>query len=195
MNFKKFTPLLYFFGAFVLVLGLKYFYKDQPSSQTVGLIAAVDGEKTEEAIPERISYNFDVKPILSDKCYTCHGPDPKSVQGEFRLDVSDHWYRISEEDPNKQIIFPGQLSKSELVDRIHSIRASHLMPPPESNLELTQREKKIIEKWIEQGAKWDNHWAYNPPLKNDPTNKVFDTWSTHTIDRFVAHQMDKNAHC
>ena len=191
MNFKKFTPLLYFFGAFVLVLGLKYFYKDQPSSQTVGLIAAVDGEKTEEAIPERISYNFDVKPILSDKCYTCHGPDPKSVQGEFRLDVSDHWYRISEEDPNKQIIFPGQLSKSELVDRIHSIRASHLMPPPESNLELTQREKKIIEKWIEQGAKWDNHWAYNPPLKNDPTNKVFDTWSTHTIDRFVAHQMDK----
>lgn len=191
MNFKKFTPLLYFLGAFVLALGVKYFYKDQPTSQTVGLIAAVDGEKSEEAIPERISYNFDVKPILSDKCYTCHGPDPKSVQGEFRLDISDHWYRPSEEDPNKQIIFPGDISKSELVDRIHSSRASHLMPPPESNLELTEREKKIIKKWIEQGAEWDTHWAYNPPVKRDPTTKDFDSWSTHTIDRFVAQQMDK----
>jgi len=191
MNFKKFTPLLYFLGAFVLAIGVKYFYKDQPTSQTVGLIAAVDGEKLEEAIPERISYNFDVKPILSDKCYTCHGPDPKSVQGEFRLDISDHWYRPSEEDPNKQIIFPGDISKSELVDRIHSSRASHLMPPPESNLELTEREKKIIKKWIEQGAEWDTHWAYNPPVKRDPTTKEFDSWSTHTIDRFVAQQMVK----
>jgi len=191
MNFKKFTPLLYFLGAFVLAIGVKYFYKDQPTSPTVGLIAAVDGEKLEEAIPERISYNFDVKPILSDKCYTCHGPDPKSVQGEFRLDISDHWYRPSEEDPNKQIIFPGDISKSELVDRIHSSRASHLMPPPESNLELTEREKKIIKKWIEQGAEWDTHWAYNPPVKRDPTTKEFDSWSTHTIDRFVAQQMGK----
>ncbi|MDA0201528.1 MAG: PSD1 and planctomycete cytochrome C domain-containing protein, partial [Bacteroidetes bacterium] len=191
MNFKKFTPLLYFLGAFVLAIGVKYYYKDQPTSQMVGLIATVDGEKLEEAIPERISYNFDVKPILSDKCYTCHGPDPKSVQGEFRLDISDHWYRPSEEDPSKQIIFPGEISKSELVDRIHSSRASHLMPPPESNLELTEREKKIIEKWIEQGAEWDTHWAYNPPVKRDPTTKGFDSWSTHTIDRFVAQQMGK----
>ncbi|MDA0936554.1 MAG: PSD1 and planctomycete cytochrome C domain-containing protein, partial [Bacteroidetes bacterium] len=177
--------------AFVLAIGVKYYYKDQPTSQMVGLIATVDGEKLEEAIPERISYNFDVKPILSDKCYTCHGPDPKSVQGEFRLDISDHWYRPSEEDPSKQIIFPGEISKSELVDRIHSSRASHLMPPPESNLELTEREKKIIEKWIEQGAEWDTHWAYNPPVKRDPTTKGFDSWSTHTIDRFVAQQMGK----
>ena len=155
-------------------LGVKYFTKDQPNSQTIGLVAAVDGENTFESIPERISYNFDVKPILSDKCYTCHGPDPKSVEGDFRLDINDHWYRTSEEDSNKQVIFPGEISKSELVDRIRSTRASHHMPPPESNLELTEREKKIIEKWIEQGAEWDRHWAYNPPIKRAPTASDFD---------------------
>lgn len=191
MPFNKFSPLLYFLGAFVLALGVKYFFNDQPRIQKVSLIAAVDGKNIEESLPERISYNFDVKPILSDKCYTCHGPDPKSVQGELRLDIVDHWYRISEEDSNKQIIFPGDVSKSELVDRIHSTRASHLMPPPESNLELTEREKIILEKWIEQGAEWDRHWAYNPPVKKEPRANDKDGWSTHIIDRFVVQQMDK----
>ncbi|MDB2520719.1 PSD1 and planctomycete cytochrome C domain-containing protein [Flavobacteriaceae bacterium] len=191
MSFNKFSPLLYFLGAFVLALGVKYFFNDQPRIQKVSLIAAVDGKNIEESLPERISYNFDVKPILSDKCYTCHGPDPKSVQGELRLDIVDHWYRISEEDSNKQIIYPGDVSKSELVDRIHSTRASHLMPPPESNLELTEREKIILEKWIEQGAEWDRHWAYNPPVKKEPRANDKDGWSTHIIDRFVVQQMDK----
>lgn len=191
MPFNKFSPLLYFLGAFVLALGVKYFFNDQPRIQKVSLIPAVDGKNIEESLPERISYNFDVKPILSDKCYTCHGPDPKSVQGELRLDIVDHWYRISEEDSNKQIIFPGDVSKSELVDRIHSTRASHLMPPPESNLELTEREKIILEKWIEQGAEWDRHWAYNPPVKKEPRANNKDGWSTHIIDRFVVQQMDK----
>jgi len=191
MSFNKFSPLLYFLGAFVLALGVKYFFNDQPRIQKVSLIAAVDGKNIEESLPERISYNFDVKPILSDKCYTCHGPDPKSVQGELRLDIVDHWYRVSEEDSNKQIIFPGDVSKSELVDRIHSTRASHLMPPPESNLELTEREKIILEKWIEQGAEWDRHWAYNPPVKKEPRANDKVGWSTHIIDRFVVQQMDK----
>ena len=191
MSFNKFSPLLYFLGAFVLALGVKYFFNDQPRIQKVSLIPAVDGKNIEESLPESISYNFDVKPILSDKCYTCHGPDPKSVQGELRLDIVDHWDRVSEEDSNKQIIFPGDVSKSELVDRIHSTRASHLMPPPESNLELTEREKIILEKWIEQGAEWDRHWAYNPPVKKEPRANDKDGWSTHIIDRFVVQQMDK----
>ena len=188
---KKFTPLLYLLGGFVLALGVKYFFKDQPKSQTQDLVASLDVENTDGSLPELISYNFDVKPILSDKCYTCHGPDPKSVEGNLRLDISDNWYRLSEEDANKQIILPGHTNKSELVDRIRSTRASHQMPPPESNLVLTEREKKIIERWIEQGAEWDTHWAYNPPVKSDPPSHEFGAWSTQTIDRFVAHQMDK----
>ena len=174
-----------------MALGVKYFFKDQPKSQTQDLVASLDVENTDGSLPELINYNFDVKPILSDKCYTCHGPDPKSVEGNLRLDISDNWYRLSEEDANKQIILPGHTNKSELVDRIRSTRASHQMPPPESNLVLTEREKKIIERWIEQGAEWDTHWAYNPPVKSDPPSHEFGAWSTQTIDRFVAHQMDK----
>jgi len=182
---------LFFLGAFILALGVKYFFKDQPKSQTEELLVSSDANNIDGPVPEEISYNFDVKPILSDKCYTCHGPDPKSVQGEFRLDIKDNWYRASIEDNSKQIIFPGHTNKSELVNRIRSTRASHQMPPPESNLVLNEREKIIIERWIEQGAEWDTHWAYNPPVKSNPIANNFHISSTDTIDLFIANQMFK----
>ena len=185
------TNLLYFIGAFLLAFGFKILYNNQPKSEISEVIGSEDLKTISAPIPDQISYNFDVKPILSDKCYTCHGPDPKSVKGNLRLDISDHWYRVSEADPKKQIIFSGAISKSELVDRIRSTKASHHMPPPESNLFLTEREKKIIEKWIEQGAKWENHWAYIPPLKNNPPAGNFDARRTQIIDRFIINQMEK----
>tara|TARA_S200000501_G_scaffold5420_1_gene4718 strand:+ start:3241 stop:5571 length:2331 start_codon:yes stop_codon:yes gene_type:complete len=191
MILKKFTPLLFFLGAFIIALGLKYYFKNQPKSNMAGLVFTLDANNTDAPIPEKISYNFDVKPILSDKCYKCHGPDPNSVEANFRLDVSDHWYRASAEDPRKQIIFPADVPRSELVNRIRSNRASHQMPPPESNLELTEREKKIIERWIEQGAEWETHWAYNPPIKSNPKTQDLQEWSTHTIDHFIGNKMFK----
>ena len=185
------TYLLYFIVAFILALGIKTIYNNQPQTEISVVLGLDDPETSLANIPENISYNFDVKPILSDKCYTCHGPDPKSVKGNLRLDISDHWYRTSDANPNKQIIFSGKVSKSELVDRIRSTKASHQMPPPETNLFLTEREKQIIEKWIEQGAKWETHWAYIPPVKNDPPQGNFDAQSTSIIDRFVIKQMVK----
>ena len=185
------TYLLYFIVAFVLASGIKAIYNNLPQTEISAVLGLDDPETSLANIPENINYNFDVKPILSDKCYTCHGPDPKSVKGNLRLDISDHWYRTSDANPNKQIIFSGKVSKSELVDRIRSTKASHQMPPPETNLFLTEREKQIIEKWIEQGAKWETHWAYIPPVKNDPPQGNFDTHSTSIIDRFVINQMEK----
>ena len=185
------TYLLYFIGSFLLALGIKAIYSNRPQTEISAVLGSDDPQTSLAKIPENISYNFDVKPILSDKCYTCHGPDPKSVKANLRLDISDHWYRTSDANPNKQIIFSGKVSKSELVDRIRSTKASHQMPPPETNLFLTEREKQIIEKWIEQGAKWETHWAYIPPVKNDPLPGNFDAQSTSIIDRFVIKQMVK----
>ena len=185
------TYLLYFIGSFLLALGIKAIYSNRPQTEISAVLGSDDPQTSLAKIPENISYNFDVKPILSDKCYTCHGPDPKSVKANLRLDISDHWYRTSDANPNKQIIFSGKVSKSELVDRIRSTKASHQMPPPETNLFLTEREKQIIEKWIEQGAKWETHWAYIPPVKNDPPPGNFNTQSTSIIDRFVIKQMVK----
>lgn len=188
---KKFTPVLYFFGAFALALFVKGIFNQEPKSGISVLNSSVLEATEDTPIPEVISYNFDVKPILSDKCYKCHGPDPKAIQGDFRLDVSDHWYRASEENPDKQIIYPSQITKSELVDRIRSTRSSHQMPPPESNLILTEKEKQIIERWIEQGAAWETHWAYIPPVKSSPPKNNFVDWNSNEIDHFVGYQMNK----
>lgn len=188
---KKVSPILFFLTAFVLAMLIKFFSQQQPMSPTISLVSDTEVSNQEFSLPEKISYNYDVKPILSDKCYKCHGPDPKAIEGELRLDVTDHWYRISKENPSKQIIFPSDLSKSELVDRIRSTRASHQMPPPESHLELSEREKQIIEKWIDQGAKWENHWAYIPPVKQPLPNVKFDLWHHNPIDRFIAAEWEK----
>ena len=88
---KKFTPLLYFFAAFIFSLCLRYIFKNQPNNQALESLIQKDTQEKAVILPDQVSYNFDVKPILSDKCYTCHGPDPKSVQGEFRLDIKDNW--------------------------------------------------------------------------------------------------------
>lgn len=161
---------------------VKGIFNSTPEEQTELLTSAED-EYVDLSIPEVISYNFDVKPILSDKCYVCHGPDPKAVQGKLRLYQKKDWYRISEEDPEKQIIAPSNIEKSELIDRIRSQRASHQMPPPESNLVLSEREKMVIERWIEQGAQWETHWAYLPPEKATVPNTVDKNASE--IDQFI----------
>ena len=179
---KKFTPILFFVAAFFLAMIVKGIFNSTPEEQTE-LLTSADDEYVDLSIPEVISYNFDVKPILSDKCYVCHGPDPKAVQGKLRLYQKKDWYRISEEDPEKQIIAPSNIEKSELIDRIRSQRASHQMPPPESNLVLSEREKMVIERWIEQGAQWETHWAYLPPEKATVPNTVDKNASE--IDQFI----------
>ena len=185
---KKFTPILFFVAAFFLAMIVKGIFNSTPEEQTE-LLTSADDEYVDLSIPEVISYNFDVKPILSDKCYVCHGPDPKAVQGKLRLDQKTDWYRISEEDPEKQIIAPSNIEKSELIDRIRSQRASHQMPPPESNLVLSEREKMIIERWIEQGAQWETHWAYLPPEKATVPNTVDKNASE--IDQFIYAEQQK----
>lgn len=179
---KKFTPILFLVAAFFLAMIVKGIFNSTPEEQTE-LLTSADDEYVDLSIPEVISYNFDVKPILSDKCYVCHGPDPKAVQGKLRLDQKTDWYRISEEDPEKQIIAPSNIEKSELIDRIRSQRASHQMPPPESNLVLSEREKMVLERWIEQGAQWETHWAYLPPEKATVPNTVDKNASE--IDQFI----------
>ena len=173
---------MFFVAAFFLAMIVKGIFNSTPEEQTE-LLTSADDEYVDLSIPEVISYNFDVKPILSDKCYVCHGPDPKAVQGKLRLDQKTDWYRISEEDPEKQIIAPSNIEKSELIDRIRSQRASHQMPPPESNLVLSEREKMVIERWIEQGAQWEAHWAYLPPEKATVPNTVDKNASE--IDQFI----------
>jgi len=108
--------------------------------------------------PEKISYNRDIRPVLSDNCFFCHGPDQNKRKGKLRLDVRD-------EAIKKEAIVPGKPDESELIQRIFTTDEDDLMPPPESHKTLTPAQKQLFRRWIAQGAEYQNHWAYVPPVK------------------------------
>jgi hypothetical protein len=107
---------------------------------------------------EKISYNRDIRPILSDKCFHCHGPDQKTRKGKFRLDVRD-------DAVAKGAIVPGKPGESELINRIFNSNEDDLMPPKDEHKPLTPEQKELLRRWIAAGAKYEKHWAYLPPVK------------------------------
>ncbi|MBT8184302.1 MAG: DUF1549 domain-containing protein, partial [Eudoraea sp.] len=135
-------------------------------------------------LPEKIDFNFHVKPILSDRCYTCHGPDENSRKAGLRLDI--------EEDAFKKLgtgnfaFKSGNPSNSESVRRILSDDPEVQMPPPEVHLSLSAREKATIIKWIEQGAEWKQHWAFAAPVEPQIPVTNESSWPViNPIDNFV----------
>lgn len=134
-------------------------------------------------LPNEIDFNIDVKPILSDKCYLCHGPDEGTRKAEMRFDTEDGLFvkTLKGNYPIK----PGNLSKSTAIERILSEDPNYKMPPPDAHLSLSPREKAVIIKWVEQGAKWKKHWAFiNPTKPSIP--KISKNWAiSNEIDAFV----------
>ena len=142
-------------------------------------------------IPENIDFNFHVKPIISDKCFACHGPDEKKREANLRLDTEEGLYQLTE-DLNSYVINKKNPEKSELLRRIFHENKSISMPPPESNLILTDHEKSILEKWIIQGAEWKKHWSYiKPILPSVPEVKNKD-WVNNPIDNFILKNIENN---
>ena len=138
-------------------------------------------------LEEDIDFNFHVKPILSDKCFACHGPDLNSIKGDLRLDIAEVATKKNVNTGNIAIV-PSKPSKSELVSRILSHDAEFMMPPAESNLKLTDKEKAILIKWVENGAKYKKHWAFIPP-KKVALPKV-ETATITEIDNFIFKKLE-----
>ena len=141
-------------------------------------------------LPEKIDYNFHVKPILSDRCFACHGPDAQNREAELRLDVPEEAYAALKSG-NGHAIVPGKTGQSLLIDRILSDDPKFIMPPPESNLVLSEHEKAILVKWIRQRAVYKPHWAFTKPEK-PPVPKAGKDWARNEVDRFVAHRLEQN---
>src|SRR3954470_7638604 len=115
------------------------------------------------APPAAIEFNRDVRPILSDQCFACHGLDAKKRKADLRLDQA-----ASALKPNKDgipAIKPGDLKASSLWERITTTDADDMMPPPESHKKLTDAQRDILKRWIEQGAEYQAHWSFIPPTK------------------------------
>ena len=142
----------------------------------------------QEELPEVIDFNYHVKPILSDRCYNCHGPDENSRKAGLRLDIESAAF--SKLNSGKRAITPGTTYSSELAHRILSTDPAVIMPNPDSNLTLNSREKAILLKWIDQGAEWKDHWSFIPPKKKDLDSKAF-PGLTNPIDQFVKLKLDE----
>ena len=138
---------------------------------------------------DEISYNFKVRPILSDKCYACHGPDANKRKAGLRLDIAEEAYKALKDNPDAHALVPGNPFQSEVYLRISSKDSSEMMPPPSSNLSLTPGEIEILKKWISQGAKYEKHWAFTPP-KQSPLPKIEDrSWVKNEIDYFILNKL------
>jgi len=126
------------------------------------LLAAPLAGARDAALPDRVEFNRDVRPILSDNCFKCHGFDKKHREGDRRLDTREG--ALAENDGVRAVV-PGKLGESDAHVRIHSADKDEQMPPPDSGKKLTPRQIAILDKWIEQGAEYQPHWAYLAPAR------------------------------
>lgn len=133
-------------------------------------------------MPERIEFNRDVQPILSDNCFKCHGFDKNHREGERRLDTRDGALADSE---GVRAIVPGNLGESDAHLRIHSTDKDELMPPPKSGKKLTARQIAILDKWIERGAKYQPHWAYIAPMRPTVPTVSEEAFVKNPVDALV----------
>lgn len=125
-----------------------------------------------------IDFNRDIRPILSENCFYCHGQDENKREAGLRLDD-----RQSAMDAGALI--PNDTSNSMLIQRVNSTDADVLMPPPESNRKLTDADKQLIADWIQQGAKYQNHWAFEKPTSPAEPDTSSSTWPRNVVDKFV----------
>ncbi|TAE76683.1 MAG: DUF1553 domain-containing protein [Verrucomicrobia bacterium] len=144
------------------------------------------------ALPETISFNEHIQPILSEYCYHCHGPDsgtrePKSAP--LRLDIETDAFALRED--GKPVIIKGKPADSLLVKRLHEKDPEFIMPPPESHKSLNAQQIALLEKWVEQGAPYEAHWSFLPIKRPTPPETGAD-WAKNPIDRFIAAKLDEN---
>ncbi|GGN03878.1 hypothetical protein GCM10010967_43400 [Dyadobacter beijingensis] len=142
-------------------------------------------------IPEEVDFNYDVKPILSDKCFACHGPDAKKQKAGLRLDTEEGAYKALKDAEGRHAIVPGDLAGSEMYTRLVSQDPKLKMPPPASNLALSVREIAVLTRWIEQGAAYKPHWSFIKPEKSELPRPELTGWARTPIDRFVLERLEK----
>jgi hypothetical protein len=146
-----------------------------------GLSAAAEAA---EDLPERVEFNRDIRPILSDRCFTCHGPDEEARKADLRLDLR--------ESATEWAVVPGSAEKSELIARVASDEADVRMPPTDSGKPpLAPREIALLRRWIDQGAEYEKHWSLIPPKRSEPPAVKNAAWPRGAIDRFILARLER----
>ncbi|MCE7060041.1 DUF1553 domain-containing protein [Dyadobacter sp. CY343] len=149
-----------------------------------------DVEVAMEALPEKLDYNQHVKPVLSDKCFACHGPDKAKQKGGLRLDLGESAFAKLSKNSGRVAISPGDLADSEFFHRIISSDPEYVMPTPESHLSLSAAEKAILIRWIDEGAEYKPHWAFVKPEKAEVPEIHHTNLAVNPIDHFVFKKLE-----
>jgi uncharacterized protein DUF1553/uncharacterized protein DUF1549/concanavalin A-like lectin/glucanase superfamily protein/cytochrome c len=149
----------------------------------VGCLAGVIARA--QTVAPSVNFDRQIRSIFSDRCFACHGPDEKQRIAKLRLDVRDGGAF------ERKIVVPGAAQQSLLFQRISSDRAGFRMPPTSAGNPLTAAQIELIGKWIDQGAKWENHWAYVAPKRPDVPPVSNPAWARNPIDAFVEARLDR----
>ncbi len=163
---------------------------DQPSRQAAATLPFEEAAAPESDLPVTVSFNEHIQPLLSEYCYHCHGPDSGTREPKdhpLRLDRPEDAFVLR--DNGLPAIIKGKPAESEVVKRMHLTDPEMIMPPPKSHKTMKPEEIALIERWIEQGAEFEPHWAFVPVKKPElPTSGA--DWAANPIDRFVAEKLE-----
>jgi len=159
------------------------------STEPVAAAAAPinDVKAAHNAWEKPVDFNRDIRPILSDACFTCHGPEEKSRQGNLRLDTKESFFA---ERKGYYIIVPASSATSRLYQKISSKDDAFRMPPAWSGRSLTPKQIELFRQWIDQGAKWQSHWAFDPPKRPAIPEVKDKTWPKNPIDNFTLARLE-----
>lgn len=131
-----------------------------------------------------VSFTRDIRPILSNNCFHCHGPDENTREADLRLDTRDGLLDFGP-------VVAGSVADSELFRRITAHDTDELMPPPESNKRLTDEQIRLLKRWIEQGATWEQHWSFRQPVDHPVPDANDDRWCRNEIDHFILRRLQQ----
>ncbi len=131
-----------------------------------------------------IDFNRDIRPILSNHCFACHGPDSNEREADLRLDIAGIALDL-------KAIVPNEVQASKVIQRIRHINPDKRMPPVETKKPLTEAKIKLLERWIAAGAEYDGHWAWIPPARSVPPETKNPEWTNNPIDAFILARLEQ----
>jgi len=153
-----------------------------------GAVLADPAAAGNDEFSQKVDFNFQVRPILSDKCFNCHGPDPRVRKAGLRLDIKEGAFGATKS--GNRAVVPGNVEESELVQRITALDETERMPPKSLGRLLSPVEINLLKRWIQQGALWQAHWAFLPPVAARTPEIENAVWARNPIDRHVLARLD-----
>ena len=142
-----------------------------------------------EPLPEKVRFNRDIRPVLSENCFACHGFDPKERKADLRLDTAEGL--VTKLDGGAQPVVPGDPARSKVWQHITAADKDELMPPPKTGKVLTARQKALIKRWIEQGAAYEAHWSFVTPVRPELPRVKNQPWVRNPIDQFILARLER----